>query len=236
MTALNRTIRWGVLGYARIARESVIPAILRSGNSEFYALASHDEAKLAESRTRFPSGHRLYPNYEELLDDPAVDAVYVPLPNSLHREWTIRAAEHGKHVLCEKPLALDAAGCREMMAACAAHRVTLMEAFMYRYTDRTRQVLDVVRRGALGEIKFIEECSRCHVLGPSTTPDLRKLQDEDRLRELLGATGIDSATDPERGYDHGVFVPMLIVDPKAEIPVATLSLRHDRPGWGCGKK
>jgi len=168
MTALNRTIRWGVLGYARIARESVIPAILRSGNSEFYALASHDEAKRAESRTRFPGGHRVHSSYEELLDDPAVDAVYLPLPNSLHREWTIRAAELGKHVLCEKPMALNAAECRAMIDACAAHRVTLMEAFMYRYTDRTRQVRDVVRSGALGEIKFIESSFRFLLANPAS--------------------------------------------------------------------
>ncbi|HET7537827.1 MAG TPA: Gfo/Idh/MocA family oxidoreductase, partial [Candidatus Didemnitutus sp.] len=124
----NRKIRWGVLGYARIARESVIPAIIRSRNSEFYALASRDESKLPESRTRYGNGHKTVVGYDALLADPAVDAVYIPLPNSQHCEWTIRAAAHGKHVLCEKPLALDAAQCREMIAACAKHRVLLMEA------------------------------------------------------------------------------------------------------------
>ena len=150
-SSLNRKIRWGVLGYARIARESVIPALLRAGNSEFHALASRDEAKLSEARARY-SFPRSYVGYEALLRDPDIDAVYIPLPNAQHREWTIRAAEHGKHILCEKPLGLNAAEVRDMIAACAAHKVTLMEAFMYRYTDRIAKVREVLRSGALCEI------------------------------------------------------------------------------------
>src|SRR4051812_25338516 len=103
MSSPDRKIRWGVLGYARIARESLIPAILRSHNSEFYAIASRDPAKLTECRTRYPGVKQGYHGYDELLRDPAVDAVYIPLPNAMHRAWTIKAAEHGKHVLCEKP-------------------------------------------------------------------------------------------------------------------------------------
>jgi len=171
MAEPRRKIRWGVLGYARIARENVIPALRRSANAEFHALASRDEGKLAECRARFP-GARGFPDYDELLRDPAIDAVYIPLPNSLHREWTIKAAEHGKHVLCEKPIALSAAECREMIAACAAHRVVLMEAFMYRYTDRTRQVLGVLRSGALGEIRFIE-ANFCFMLANPASIKLR---------------------------------------------------------------
>jgi predicted dehydrogenase len=167
MTAPSRKIRWGVLGYARIAREAVIPAIQRAANAQLQALASRDPAKLAEARTRFGVPHT-YPGYAELLRDPDVDAVYIPLPNSLHREWTIQAAEHGKHVLCEKPLALTAAEGREMMAACAAHGVTLMEAFMYRYTDRTRQVREVLRRGLLGEIKFVSATFRFLLANPAS--------------------------------------------------------------------
>src|ERR1700694_1143855 len=155
MTApLNRKIRWGVLGYARIARENVLPAILRSANSELYALASRDEATLAEGRTAF-NVTKTYVGYEALLRARAVDAVYIPLPNWQHREWSLHAAGHGKHVLCEKPLGLNADECREMIAAAAAHQVWLMEAFMYRYTDRTAKVREVLRSGALGEIKSV---------------------------------------------------------------------------------
>lgn len=154
MNTSTKKIRWGVLGYARIAHQHVIPAIVRSGNSVFHALASRDTAKLDECKQKF-NCLNLHNSYEALLRDPEVDAVYIPLPNSLHREWTIKAAEHGKHVLCEKPIALNAAECREMIAACKKHNVIFMEAFMYRYSDCTRKVLQVLRSGVLGDIKYI---------------------------------------------------------------------------------
>jgi predicted dehydrogenase len=185
MSAPGRKIRWGVLGYARIARESVMPAILRSANSELYALASQSAAKLAEAQARYPLV-RPYASYEELLADPQVDAVYIPLPNSLHREWTLRAAAQGKHVLCEKPIALNAAECREMIAACAARKVTLMEAFMYRYTDRTRQVRAVLESGVLGEIKFVTATFRFLLANPASI----------KLRPELGGGSL---------YDIGVY-------------------------------
>ena len=167
MTIQKNKVRWGVLGYARIARESLIPAIQRSSNSEFHAIASREESKLAECRARF-NVPKTYRGYDELLRDPEVDAVYIPLPNSLHREWVVKAAAKGKHVLCEKPIALNAAECREMIAACAANKVQLMEAFMYRYTDRTRKVLDVLKSGVLGEIKFVGSTFRFLLANPAS--------------------------------------------------------------------
>ena len=155
MQALNQKVRWGVLGWARIARNEGIPAIQRSANGVLHALASRDAGKLAECRARF-NPPRLHGSYDELVRDPEVDAVYNPLPNSLHKEWTIRAAEHGKHVLCEKPMALNAAEGREMIASCRANGVVFMEAFMYRYTARIAKVRELLRRGKLGEIKFIQ--------------------------------------------------------------------------------
>jgi len=167
MTTPNKKIRWGVLGYARIARESVIPAIVRSSNSVFHAIASREAAKLDECCKKFGQV-KTHHSYDALLKDPEVDAVYVPLPNALHREWTIKALEHKKHVLCEKPIGLNAAECREMMAACAKHGVTLMEAFMYRYTDCTRKVIEVLRSGELGEIKFITSTFRFLLANPAS--------------------------------------------------------------------
>jgi predicted dehydrogenase len=94
----NRKIRWGVPGYARIARECVMPAIARSANSELAALASRNETNLAEARVKF-GPCRTHAGYEALLRDPEIDAVYIPLPNSLQHECVLRAAGHGKHVL-----------------------------------------------------------------------------------------------------------------------------------------
>eukprot|EP01031_Cornospumella_fuschlensis_P048387 gene48386-59261_t len=168
MVTVSKKIRWGVLGYARIARESVIPAIGRAENAEFAALASRDAGKLVESVARYTGGHKTYVGYAELLRDPAIDAVYIPLPNSQHAEWTIRAMEHGKHVLCEKPMALDATECRRMIDAAAKNGVKLMEAFMYRYTDRTRKVVETLRSGGLGEVKFLQASFRFLLANPAS--------------------------------------------------------------------
>jgi predicted dehydrogenase len=167
MSTSNKKIRWGVLGYARIAREAVIPAILRSSNSVFHAIASRDTTKLEECRKKF-GDVKTHSSYEGLLRDPEVDAVYIPLPNALHCEWTIKAAEQGKHILCEKPIGLNAAECREMIAASKKHGVLLMEAFMYRYTDCTRKVIEVLRSGALGEIRQINSSFRFLLANPSS--------------------------------------------------------------------
>lgn len=170
MQPTTRKLRWGVLGYARIARDSLIPALLRSSNSHFSALASRDPAKLEDSRNAFPAaGHRCYDSYEALLADPEIDAIYNPLPNSLHLEWTLKAAEAGKHVLCEKPMGLNAAECRRMASVCERSRVLLMEAFMYRFTTKTAKVVELVRSGVLGEIKFVESSFRFHLTNPDST-------------------------------------------------------------------
>jgi len=171
MSAKNPKIRWGVLGWARIAQKEVIPAIQRSSNGVFHALASRDAAKLAECKTQL-NPPNLHGSYDELVRDPEVDAVYNPLPNSLHKEWTIKAAEHGKHVLCEKPIALNAAECREMIAACRANGVVFMEAFMYRYSARTAKVRELLRSGKLGEIKFIQSQFRFHL---NRSGDVRRI-------------------------------------------------------------
>jgi len=116
------------------------------------ASRSESAARAFAEETGIP---RHYGTYESLLEDQGIDAVYIPLPNNMHKGWTIRAAEAGKHVLCEKPLALDAAECEEMAAAAAEHGVKLMEAFMYRFHPRTRRVIDMVREGVVGELKTI---------------------------------------------------------------------------------
>ena len=156
---MSQPIRWGILGCARIARLQLAPAIRRCENAQLGAVASRDPAKLAEFHELF-GPFDAHGDYQSLLDDPAVDAVYLPLPNSLHRDWAIRAMRAGKHVLCEKPLALNADEVGEMVAVAQASGVLLMEAFMYRYTDRTRQISRVLASGALGEIRSVNSSFR----------------------------------------------------------------------------
>jgi len=98
---------------------------------------------------------QVYHDYDALLEDTEVQAVYIPLPNHLHHEWVIRAARRGKHILCEKPLALNTNECLEMIAECDRCKVKLMEAFMYRYSDRTQKVMEILNRGLIGELKYI---------------------------------------------------------------------------------
>jgi predicted dehydrogenase len=150
----ERKLRWGVLSTSNIGRAAVNPAIQASSNGELLAVASREGSRAQEFANEWgiPTA---YPNYQALLDDHRIEAIYNPLPNSLHREWTIRAAEKGKHILCEKPLALNAAECREMEAAADANGVKLLEAFMYRFHPRTRRVLEMVREGAVGDLKQI---------------------------------------------------------------------------------
>jgi D-xylose 1-dehydrogenase (NADP+, D-xylono-1,5-lactone-forming) len=160
-------LRWGILGYARIARLNAIPALLRAGNAELVAVASRDANKLAECAAQFPLA-RLHLSYDALLADPDVDAVYVPLPNSLHKPWSIAALKAGKHVLCEKPLAMNAAEAREMAAVAQEHGKLLMEAFMYRYTDRARRVQEVIESGVLGPLRHINASFRFFLDRPNT--------------------------------------------------------------------
>jgi len=152
---VSQSIRWGILGTANIARRALVPAIGRSKNGQVAAVASRGEEK-AKGFAAELGIRRAYSSYEALLDDPKVDAVYIPLPNSLHLEWTIKAAQAKKHILCEKPLALSAAQCLEMADAARHNGVKLMEAFMYRFHPRSAQVLERVHGGAIGQLSLIQ--------------------------------------------------------------------------------
>jgi D-xylose 1-dehydrogenase (NADP+, D-xylono-1,5-lactone-forming) len=150
----NKKMRWGVISTANIGRKAVIPAIQASSNGEMLAVASRkpDLAGAFAAELDIP---RQYGNYEALLEDEDVEAVYIPLPNSLHKEWAVRAAQAGKHVLCEKPLGLSFRECKDMEAAAEKHNVKLMEAFMYRFHPRTEKIIQLVQGGVLGELRFI---------------------------------------------------------------------------------
>jgi predicted dehydrogenase len=149
------TLRIGVLSTANIAVEKVIPGMRRARRVEVVAIASRDgdTARGVAERLAIPRAHG---SYEALLADPDVDAVYIPLPNHLHAEWTIAAARAGKHVLCEKPLAMTAADAERMAAAAAEAGILLMEAFMYRLHPSWVAVRELVRSGRIGRLSAIQ--------------------------------------------------------------------------------
>jgi predicted dehydrogenase len=147
-------IRWGVLGVAKIATTKVIPAMQRAANVEVAAIASRDlnRARVAAEQLGIPQA---YGSYEELLTDPSIDAIYNPLPNHLHVPMSIRAAEAGKHVLCEKPIALSVAETRELIAARDNAGVKIGEAFMARTHPQWLRAAELVREGRIGELRVV---------------------------------------------------------------------------------
>lgn len=148
-------IKWGVLGCANIARKAVIPAILGADNSELYAVASRSEAKAKEFAEDF-GAEKYYADYDKLLADQNVEAVYIPLPNKLHKEWTIKAAEAGKDILCEKPLSGSSKKeAEEMFKAAQDNNVLLMEGFMYRFQPFVIELKRMLDDGIIGDIKEI---------------------------------------------------------------------------------
>jgi predicted dehydrogenase len=148
-------VRWGVLGAAKIAITKVIPAMQRGAWSEVVGIASRepDKARRAASDLAIP---KAYGSYQELLADPEIEAVYIPLPNHLHVSWSIRAAEAGKHVLCEKPIALSAAECRTLIEARDRTGVKIGEAFMVRTHPQWIRARELVRSKEIGDLRAIQ--------------------------------------------------------------------------------
>ena len=148
-------LRWGILSTADIALRKVIPGLRRSPRSEVVAIASREagRATAAAQQLGIPRAHA---SYEALLADPDIDAVYIPLPNHRHAEWTIASARAGKHVLCEKPLALTATQAQEMVDACREAGVLLMEAFMYRHHPSWIAARELVASGRIGRLQAVD--------------------------------------------------------------------------------
>jgi len=148
-------VRWGILSTADIGMAKVTPAIQQAANAEVVAIASRGEDRAAAAAAQLGIAHS-YGSYEALLAADDVDAVYIPLPNDLHAVWTIKAAAAGKHILCEKPLALSSAQASEMVAACADAGVKLAEAFMYRHHPSWVEAVRLVRAGSIGDLVTVQ--------------------------------------------------------------------------------
>jgi xylose dehydrogenase (NAD/NADP) len=152
----ERVLSWGLLGTARINR-SLIPPLRASSRNRLLAVASRT-AERAQSYAREWDIPRAHPDYEALLADPEVDVVYIPLPNALHAEWTVRAAKAGKHVLCEKPLVLSGEEMARVETAAKEAGVVVTEAFMYRHHPQTERIRALVREGAVGRLGLVRGC------------------------------------------------------------------------------
>jgi predicted dehydrogenase len=153
-------LRWGILGAARI-NQQLMPAIVEAENSELVAIASRRSGAAAETLARYAPDQqnvRIYDQLDALLDDADIQAIYLPLSNNEHAQWTLRAIERGKHVLCEKPLALTVADIEAIEVAANKHNVSVMEGFMYRYHPQHAQIKQLIASGLIGEVRSVRSC------------------------------------------------------------------------------
>lgn len=150
-----KKVRFGILSTAKIGLEKVIPALQNGSNCEVTAIASRNIQK-AEGAAASLQLSRAYGTYDELLNDPDIDAVYIPLPNHMHVPWSIKALEKGKHVLCEKPIGLSSKETRKLIAVADRHPdLKIMEAFMYRHHPRWQRALEMIKSDTIGDLKAI---------------------------------------------------------------------------------
>jgi predicted dehydrogenase len=163
---LAQKVAWGVLSTAKIGVEKVIPAMQKGSSTEIRAIASRDLAR-AESVAADLGIPQAYGSYEELLADPTIQAVYNPLPNHLHVPWTIRAMEAGKHVLCEKPIALNATEARQLVEAAARTGRLVGEAFMVRHHPQWLKAKELVASGRIGEARAIQTFFSYYLTDPA---------------------------------------------------------------------
>ncbi len=152
-TQAGKHVQWGVLGAARILRRT-LPGLKAAHNADLVAIASRDQAKGREAALQW-GAKQSFASYEALLADPQIEAVYIPLPNALHIEWVIKAVEAGKHVLCEKPLALTVEDVRRVEEAARRNNRLVMEAFMYRFHPQQAQVREWLAAGQIGQARLL---------------------------------------------------------------------------------
>ena len=208
-------LRWGILSTAKIGIRQVIPAIQQSSNGVVAAIASRD-ARTAQPVAASLNIPRALGSYDALLDDPEIDAIYIPLPNHLHKEWSIRALQRGKHVLCEKPLALNAAQVDEMIAAAQQYRRVLMEAFMYRFHPQFALAQKLIAAGAIGALKTIRSAFCFDISGRPNDIRLKKEMGGGALMDIgsycVNMVRLMTGAEPIAVQAHAVFGAQTQVD------------------------
>lgn len=167
----DKKIRWGIVSTADIGVKKVIPGILKSPHSEVVALGSRDKARARAALDGLGlTGARAYGSYEELFTDPGIDAIYNPLPNHLHVPITLAAAKAGKHVLCEKPIAITAGEAEQLRAA--PKNVRIAEAFMVRHHPQWHRAREIVASGELGDVRLVRAVFLYHNVDPTNVRNL----------------------------------------------------------------
>ncbi|MFJ7368807.1 Gfo/Idh/MocA family protein [Lysinibacillus sp. NPDC098008] len=164
-------VKWGILSAANIAYDQLLPAFKKSEYSEVIAIASKTKSKALRFNI-----NTIYEEYEELLNDSNIDAVYIPLPNALHKEWIIKAAEAGKHVLVEKPAVLSAKDMDEIIATIKKTKTIFMEGFMYQFHSQHNEIKRLLNEGVIGKKRHI----KAHFSFPLNNPD------DIRMNKALG--------------------------------------------------
>ena len=149
------TVKWGVLGTAGIAKDQTIPGMIEAENCSLYAIAGKNIDKALSFQDKF-GFDKAYGSYDQLISDPTVEAVYIPLPNSLHFEWVKKALQNGKHVLCEKPITPTASEAEELFRTADENHVFLMEAFAYLHSPFIAAIKNEIESGAIGELRYLE--------------------------------------------------------------------------------
>jgi len=173
---MSDTVRWGILSTAGIAASAFVPAVKQTTRGQLVGVASRDASR-AEAFAREHVIAQSFGSYEDMIASDEIDAIYNPLPNSMHAEWTAKAAAAGKHVFCEKPLGISPAECEEMVADCAAKGVLLFEAFVFLYHPKSLKIREVIDAGRIGDIVQMQA---------SFTFSLQRPTDNIRMNKELG--------------------------------------------------
>ena len=210
--ALN-VVRYGLLSTAQIGINAHLPASYESNNSEIVSISSRSSLR-AESAAKEHGIPRWYGSYQEQLDDPHVDAIVNCLPNGMHAEWTIKAAESGKHILCEKPLAVSAEECRKMIDAANANSVVLVEAFTHRWNPHLRLARKLIADGEIGEVRTLDAALCFNITEPEGNVRFSK--------ELIGGAL----------WDAGCYAVYAIRFVMSDEPVEVLGMSNDSGNWG----
>ena len=217
---MSKIMNWGILGTADIAKERMIPNLLKAKNSRFYAIAGRKKEKVDLFKKEF-NPIKTYYSYEEILEDKQIDIIYIPLPNSMHKEWSIKAMMNGKHVLCEKPLALNSNEVEEMIKISNETGKYLMEAFAYRHSPLMIRIQELINEGKIGNLKAIDSSLSINFYSTEgfTANNLR-------VNKALGGGAI---------YDLGSYQINLVVNYVKGMPEKITALADICEETGCDK-